>query len=62
MNPSEYASYDALGLAELVESGQVKPSELVETAIGLIEELNPTLNAVIHKGYERAFSSTGGVS
>jgi len=51
MNPSEYASYDALGLAELVE-----------TAIGLIEELNPTLNAVIHKGYERAFASTGGVS
>ncbi len=54
MNPSEYASYDGLGLAELVADGKVSAGELVETAIGLIEELNPSLNAVIHKHYERA--------
>ena len=41
MNASEYASYDGLGLAELVADEKVSAGELVETAIGLIEELNP---------------------
>jgi len=41
-------------LAELVRTGQVRPSELVEDAIGRIETLNPQLNAVIHKMYELA--------
>lgn len=54
MKTSEYASYDALGLAALVAKGEVSPSELVETAIAAIEELDPTLNAVIHQSYERA--------
>jgi len=54
MNPSEYAFHDALGLASLVETGEVTPGELVETAIGLIEKFNPTLNAVIHEHYGRA--------
>ena len=47
MKPSEYASHDALGLASLVEAGEVSPEELVEISIGLIEDLDPTLNAVI---------------
>ncbi|MBW2390740.1 MAG: amidase [Deltaproteobacteria bacterium] len=54
MKTSEYASHDALGLAALVASGEVSASELVETAISAIEELDPALNAVIHKSYERA--------
>jgi amidase len=60
MKPSEYASHDALGLAALVEAGEVTASELVETAIGLIEDLNPTLNAVIHESYERARREAAG--
>ncbi len=60
MKPSEYASHDALGLASLVEAGEVSPGELVETAIGLIEELDPKLNAVIHKHYERARQEAAG--
>lgn len=42
-----YEAYDALGLAELVRTGQITPAELVEEAIARIERLNPVLNAVI---------------
>jgi hypothetical protein len=41
---TEYADYDGLGLAELVWNKDVKPSELVEEAIGRdAEKLNPKL-------------------
>lgn len=49
-----YSDYDALGLAALVKTGQVKPIEIVEEAIRRIEALNPKLNTVIHKTYELA--------
>jgi amidase len=42
------------GQAELVRRGEVSPLELVNEAIGRIERLNPTLNAVIHQHFERA--------
>jgi len=45
---------DALGLGELVRRGEVKPIELVEESMRRIEELNPQLNAVIHKSYDSA--------
>ena len=51
---SEYATYDGLGLAELVASGKVHPRELVDEAIARIERGNPRLNAVIHRMYESA--------
>jgi len=57
---SEYATHDALGLAELIASGQVTASEVTEAAIAAIEELNPRLNAVIHKSYERARRQAAG--
>lgn len=44
---TDYASHDGLGLAELVARGQVTPKELLETALGAIEKLNPKLNAVL---------------
>jgi amidase len=50
----EYASYDALGLAELVDRGEVTPSALVEEAIARIVRLNPSINAVVHTMYDRA--------
>ncbi len=51
---SDYADYDATGLAALVHQGEVHPRELVETAIARTEELDPQLNAVIHRQFERA--------
>jgi amidase len=47
MNLQEYAGYDALGLARLVERREVSPRELAETALEAIEAVNPKLHAVI---------------
>jgi len=50
----EIAFLDATAQAELVRSGELAPAELVEAAIGRIERLNPTLNAVIIPLFEAA--------
>ncbi len=56
----DYSEYDGLGLAELVRSKQVTPGELVEAAIERIERHNPTLNAVVYKGYDDARKQAAG--
>ncbi|OCA85766.1 6-aminohexanoate hydrolase [Bacillus sp. FJAT-27225] len=58
---TEYRDYDALGLAGLVKQKQVHPAELVEEAVRQIEEMNPKLNAVINKLYEKAIQSAENV-
>ncbi len=50
----EYSAYDAIGLAELVKKGEVTSLELLEAAIAKANELNPSLNAIIHTFYDRA--------
>jgi amidase len=50
----EFYLRDATAQADLVRRRQVKPSELVEAAIGRIERLNPALNAVVTPMYEEA--------
>ena len=50
----ELAALDATAQAELVRTGQVSPTELVEAAIDRIERINPSLNAVIHPRHEKA--------
>ena len=47
MKLSEYARYDALGLAALVHEGQVTRRQLAQCALDAIAALNPQLNAVI---------------
>ncbi|MGI9525183.1 MAG: amidase [Hyphomicrobiaceae bacterium] len=47
MNIAEYASYDGLGLAELVARREVTPKELAQTAAQAIARGNPLLNAVV---------------
>jgi amidase len=49
-----FAGLDATAQAELVRSGQASPTELVEAAIARIEALNPALNAVTCKLYDKA--------
>jgi amidase len=56
----EFASLDALALADLVRRKEVKPVELVEAAIERIERLNPTLNAVVTPMYEQARAAAAG--
>ena len=53
MNLSEYASYDALGLAELVANKHVSPKELAQTAARAIDALNPAVNAVVETYADR---------
>jgi amidase len=50
----EYVSRDALGLAELVRSKEVKPAELLEVAIRRAERINPAVNAIITPMYDFA--------
>jgi amidase len=47
MNLPEYASYDAVGLAELVRKGDVSAKELALAAMRAIEAINLALNAVV---------------
>lgn len=51
---SDLSSYDAMGLAELIRSKQISPGEVLEDTIRKIEAVNPKLNAVIYKTYDRA--------
>lgn len=47
MKLTEYAGYDALGLAELVASKQISPKELADCVTAAIEAVNPAINAVV---------------
>ena len=54
MNLTEYAQFYAVGLATAITRGDFTQSEVVDTAIEAIERLNPQLNAVVLKNYDRA--------
>lgn len=51
---TELSHYDAVGLAELIRTKQITAAEAVEDVIRKIEAVNPKLNAVINKTYDRA--------
>ncbi|HVX16401.1 MAG TPA: amidase [Acidimicrobiales bacterium] len=51
---------DATAQAELVRSGEVSPTELVDEAIARIESVNPQLNAVIHERFDKARTEAAG--
>jgi amidase len=53
----EVAALDAVAQADLVQGKQVTPAELAQWAIERIEELNPTLNAVITPMYDQALAA-----
>lgn len=53
MNLTEYAAYDAVGLAELVRRGEISPRDLAATALAAIETLDPRLNAVVEVYHDR---------
>ncbi|MDG2308067.1 MAG: amidase [Candidatus Binatia bacterium] len=56
----QFSHLDAVAQAELVRRGHASPMELVEAAIGRIEELNPALNAVIHSLFDSARDAARG--
>ena len=56
MKANEYTSFDGVGLAELVASGEVTAQELADCAAQLIEQRNPSLNAVISTLQEQPYA------
>src|SRR5688500_4065748 len=50
---------DATAQAELVRTKEVTPAELVAAAIDRIERVDPQINAVIHRRFERAIEEAG---
>ena len=54
MSFREYASFDGIGLGELVRKREITPIELLEEAISRTEKHNGVLNAVVYKFYDRA--------
>lgn len=53
----EYRHYDAIGLAELIKSGDISAKEALDAAIYQANTLNPKLNAIIHRFDERAYQA-----
>lgn len=51
---AEYANYDATGLAHLVATKQVTPSELLSAVHQKVDALNPKLNAFCHLFVDKA--------
>jgi amidase len=51
---SEYGSYDAIGLADLVRNKQVSAGELLDEAIARTAKIDPQINAVVVKHYDYA--------
>ena len=54
MTTADLAQLDATAQAELVRRGDVHPKELVEAAISRIEALDPSLNALVFRDFDRA--------
>ncbi|HKA03151.1 MAG TPA: amidase family protein, partial [Acidimicrobiales bacterium] len=54
------ACLDATALAAMVRRGEVHPRELVDAAIERVEALDPALNAVIHRQFDRARRDAAG--
>jgi amidase len=51
---------DACGQAELIRTGEISPVELIRAAIGRIEELNASINAVVTPLFDRALAQARG--
>lgn len=53
MNLTEYASYDGIGLADLIQKKEVTAKELAETVLEGVQKINPKINAIIETYVER---------
>lgn len=54
---NEYSDYDGVGLAELIRKKEISAVDTLDSAIDLIERLNPQLNAVHRSMYHYATES-----
>ena len=56
MRFDEYRRHDATALAGLIAKGEVSAKDVLETAIARAEQVNPAINAIVHKQYDQARS------
>ena len=54
---SQFGTHDAVGLAELVRAGHVKPTELLDEAIARTQAVNGDLNAIVTEMFDEARAS-----
>ena len=60
MRFEEYRAHDAIALAGLIAKREVSAKEVLETAIARAEQVNPAINAIVHKQYEQARKAVAG--
>ena len=53
----EVLALDAVGQADLIRRGEVTPAEVSAAAIARIEQLDPVLNAVVIREFDRAMDA-----
>jgi amidase len=61
MRHDEYAKYDGLGLASLIEAGDVTPTEVLKAAIARRNAVNPVINAVVESWDDEALKAAPGL-
>ena len=60
MRFDEYRKHDAVALAALIAKREVSAKDVLETAIARAEQVNPVINAIVHKQYEQARKAAAG--
>jgi amidase len=58
----EFLDFDTLGLANLIKTKQISQLELLEVIIRRIETVNPTVNFMTNRFYERSRGLAGNIS
>ena len=53
MRFDEYRKHDATALAALIAKREISAGDVLEIAIARAEQVNPAINAVVHKQYEK---------
>src|SRR6202521_3022634 len=59
MRFDEYRRCDATALAGLIAKGEVGAKDVLDSAIARAEQVNPAINAIVHKQYDRARATIG---
>jgi len=59
MGVTDVAYRSAVDLAGAVASREVSPVEVMEATLRRVEEREPSLNAIVHKGFDEARTRRG---
>ncbi|WAA09292.1 amidase [Fervidibacillus albus] len=62
MNKKEYLQLDAVDIASLIKKKEVQAKEVIKAAVDRMEEVNPTINAVVFERSKRAYEELDSLS